>query len=60
MSVFGAAYEVCNHDPRPDDGGSKHLWNVGKLLPDYTAQHPRRHTRSRENLKILFIIYFED
>jgi hypothetical protein len=25
---------------RPDDGGSKHLWNVGKLLPDYTAQHP--------------------
>jgi hypothetical protein len=27
---------------RPDDGGSKHLWNVGKLLPDYMAQHPRR------------------
>jgi hypothetical protein len=26
----------------PDDGGSKHLWNVGKLLPDYTAQQPRR------------------
>jgi hypothetical protein len=21
----------------PDDGGSKHLWNVGKLLPDYMA-----------------------
>jgi hypothetical protein len=20
---------------RPDDGGSKHLWNVGKLLPHY-------------------------
>jgi hypothetical protein len=20
----------------PDDGGSKHLWNAGKLLPDYT------------------------
>jgi hypothetical protein len=31
---------------RPDDGGSKHLWNVGKLLPDYTAQHPRRHSFS--------------
>jgi hypothetical protein len=29
-------------DDRPDDGGSNHLWNVGKLLPDYTAQHPRR------------------
>jgi hypothetical protein len=27
---------------RPDDGGSKHLWNVGKLLPDYTSQVPRR------------------
>jgi hypothetical protein len=25
---------------RPDDGGSKHLWNVSKLLPDYTAQLP--------------------
>jgi hypothetical protein len=24
---------------RPDDRGCKHLWNVGKLLPDYTAQH---------------------
>jgi hypothetical protein len=27
---------------RPDDGGRKRLWNVGKLLSDYTAQHPRR------------------
>jgi hypothetical protein len=26
----------------PDDGGSKHLWNIGKLPPDYTAQQPRR------------------
>jgi hypothetical protein len=25
---------------RPDDGGNEHLWNVGKLLPDYTAQQP--------------------
>jgi hypothetical protein len=23
-----------------------HLWNVGKRLPDYTAQHPRRHSSS--------------
>jgi hypothetical protein len=22
--------------------GSKHLWNVGRFLPDYMAQHPRR------------------
>jgi hypothetical protein len=25
-----------------DDGGSKYLWNVGKLLPDHTALQPRR------------------
>jgi hypothetical protein len=40
---FGGAY--CLHHQvyhRPDDGGNKHLWNVGKLLPDYTVQHPRR------------------
>jgi hypothetical protein len=30
----------------PDDGGSKHLWNVDKLLPDYTAQQPRRQSSS--------------
>jgi hypothetical protein len=31
---------------RPDDGGTKHLWNVGKLLPDYMAQQPRRQPSS--------------
>jgi hypothetical protein len=30
----------------PDYGVSKHLWNVGKLLPDYTAQQPRRQQSS--------------
>jgi hypothetical protein len=34
-------YRVIHH--RPDDGGSKH---VGTFLPDYTAQHPRRHPSS--------------
>jgi hypothetical protein len=29
---------------RPDDGAS--TWNVGKLLPDYTAQRPRRQPSS--------------
>jgi hypothetical protein len=38
--LFRAAY--CLTMGRPDDGGSKYLWNVGKLLPDYTTQHPRR------------------
>jgi hypothetical protein len=23
-----------------DDGCNKRLWNVGKLIPDYTAQQP--------------------
>jgi hypothetical protein len=27
---------------RLEDSGSKHLWNVYKLLPHYTAQQPRR------------------
>jgi hypothetical protein len=43
---FRGAY--CLHH-RPDDGGeggSKHLWNVGKLLSDYTAQQPRRQPSS--------------
>jgi hypothetical protein len=31
---------------RPHDGGRKHLWNVGKRLPDYTTQHPRRQPSS--------------
>jgi hypothetical protein len=30
----------------PDDGGSKHLWNIGKRLPDYKAQQPRRQPSS--------------
>jgi hypothetical protein len=31
---------------RPDDGGSKYLLNVGKLLPDYTALQTRRQSSS--------------
>jgi hypothetical protein len=36
----------CLQPHRPDDGGSKDLWNVGKLLPDYTALQPRRQPSS--------------
>jgi hypothetical protein len=39
----------CLHhqgDEGPDDGGSKVLWNDGKLLPDYTALQPRRQSPS--------------
>jgi hypothetical protein len=35
----------------PDDGGSKDLWNVGRLLPDYTALQPRRQPSS------LFVVF---
>jgi hypothetical protein len=38
--------EDYHQDYRSDDGGSKHLWNVGKLLIDYTAQKPRRQSSS--------------
>jgi hypothetical protein len=31
---------------RPDDRGSKHLGNVDKLLPNYTAQKPARQPSS--------------
>jgi hypothetical protein len=38
--------ESGRHDDRPDNGGSKHLWNVGKVLPDYMTQHPWRQQSS--------------
>jgi hypothetical protein len=39
----GAEYEkVLFPDMlRPEDGGSKHVPNVGQFLPDYTLQHPK-------------------
>jgi hypothetical protein len=33
-----------------DGGGSKHLWNVGQFLPDYTEQHPTRQSCCRWQL----------
>jgi hypothetical protein len=33
---------VAAVDERSDGGGSKHLWNVGQYVLDYTAQHHRR------------------
>jgi hypothetical protein len=30
----------------PHDGGSKDLWDIGKLLPDYMALQPRRQPSS--------------
>jgi hypothetical protein len=41
---FGNLYPNVVFCTKPSDGGSKHLWNIGKLLPDYTVQYPRRHS----------------
>jgi hypothetical protein len=51
---FRGAY--CFHQQdhhRPNNGGSKRFWNVGKLLPDCTEQHPKKTSSCsrRENLK---------
>jgi hypothetical protein len=44
--LAASIFKACLLTHRPDDGGSKHLWNIGKLLPDYTAQQRRRHPSS--------------
>jgi hypothetical protein len=41
MTVFWVVV-LCSLHNQGDDGGSKDLWNVGKLLPDYTVLQPRR------------------
>jgi hypothetical protein len=38
MAVF---WDIARWVHRPDDRDSKHIWNVGKPLPYYTAQQPR-------------------
>jgi hypothetical protein len=40
LLTFQRCLLISTH--HPNDGGSKHLWNVSKLLPYYKAQHPRR------------------
>jgi hypothetical protein len=39
---FAEVSEVLTASIIQGDGGSKHLLNVGKLIPDCTAQHPKR------------------
>jgi hypothetical protein len=46
VSTKMAVFWVVDESHRPDDGGSKDLWNVGKLLPDYTVLQPRRQPSS--------------
>jgi hypothetical protein len=40
-----------------DEGGSKHLWNVSKRLPDYTAQQSRRQPYFRNDCFIVSARY---
>jgi hypothetical protein len=42
---FRDAYCLQRQD-YPDDGGSKHLWNVSQFPPGYLAQHHRRQSSS--------------
>jgi hypothetical protein len=44
--VLAASIIRAMRTHRPGDGGSKDLWNVGKLLPDYPALQPRRQPSS--------------
>jgi hypothetical protein len=43
---FTGAYCLHHQGEGSDNGGGKYLWNVGKLLPDYPTQHPRRQSSS--------------
>jgi hypothetical protein len=58
MAVFWA---ICHQGDSLDVGGSKHLWNVGELLPDYTAQETRKLSSSysppweSQMLQIIFV-----
>jgi hypothetical protein len=52
MAVFSFISSAPSSGDRPDDGGSKYLWNVGKLLPDYTALLPRRQPSSWKNINL--------
>jgi hypothetical protein len=46
-----ALYNLVETDP--DDGGSKHLWNINQFLLDYVVQHPRKHSLSTIKLFML-------
>jgi hypothetical protein len=41
LVVYWRFRSTCCLHHQDDDGGSKHLWNVRKLLSDYTAHQPR-------------------
>jgi hypothetical protein len=42
VKVYRRFRGACWLHHQGDDKGSNHLWKVSKLLPNYTAQQPRR------------------
>jgi hypothetical protein len=50
VEVYAASIIRASSTHHPDDGGSKDLWNVGKLLPDYTELQPKRQPPSKQNI----------
>jgi len=56
LSKFSVFWDVvpCSHgDDRPDDGSSRHLWNINfnATTRRYIPQDSKLHTRRRENFK---------
>lgn len=41
MAVFCVVRKFTDFSDVLDDGGSRDLWNVSKLLPDDTAKNPK-------------------
>jgi hypothetical protein len=46
VEVYRRFRRTCCLNHQGDDVDSKHLWNVGKLLPDFMAQESRRQPSS--------------
>jgi hypothetical protein len=55
LCSYGGEYQG-DDGGSPVDGGGKHLWNVHKLLPDYTAQQPRRQSSSQYGFSAFIIV----
>jgi hypothetical protein len=54
VEVYQRFRGTCCFHHQGGNGGRKCLWNVGKLLPDYTALQPRRHPSSNTQLSCKF------
>jgi hypothetical protein len=52
-NYFFPARFPCHQGDCPDDGHSKHLWNLSQSLPDYTLHNPRE-----PEISYLYLFYF--